>query len=44
MKRLLSLAIASAAVALIPAPAAAQDEAGDKVQVLDVYGDDPCPQ
>ena len=44
MKRLLSLAIVSATIALIPAPAAAQDEAGDKVQVLDVYGDDPCPQ
>jgi hypothetical protein len=44
MKRLLSLAIASATIALSPAPAAAQDEAGDKVQVLDVYGDDPCPQ
>jgi hypothetical protein len=44
MKRLLSIVIASAAIALSPAPAAAQDEAGDKVQVLDVYGDDPCPQ
>jgi hypothetical protein len=44
MKRLLSIAVASAAIALSPNPAAAQDEAGDKVQVLDVYGDDPCPQ
>lgn len=44
MKRLLSLAIVSATVAFVPAPAAAQDAAGDKVQVLDVYGDDPCPQ
>jgi hypothetical protein len=44
MKRLLSFAIASAVIAICPAPAAAQDEAGDKVQVLDVYGDDPCPQ
>lgn len=44
MKYVLSLAIASAAAALAPAPAAAQDAAGDKVQVLDVYGDDPCPQ
>lgn len=44
MKRLLSIAVATAATALSPAPAAAQDEAGDKVQVLDVYGEDPCPQ
>jgi len=44
MKRLISFAIASAAIALPSAPATAQDAAGDKVQVLDVYGDDPCPQ
>ena len=49
MKRLLSPpaflgALVSATIALVPAPAAAQDEAGDKVQVLDVYGEDPCPQ
>jgi hypothetical protein len=44
MKRLLSIAIASTAIALIPAPAAAQDAAGDKVTVVEVFGDDPCPQ
>ena len=43
MKRLIALA-AAAAFGLAPIPAAAQDEAGDKVNVLDVYGDDPCPQ
>ena len=42
MKRLLCIAIAAAA--FVPVPAAAQDAAGDKVNVLDVYGDDPCPQ
>ena len=47
MKRLLATAvtgaIASAAIALWPVPAAAQDAAGDKVNVLDVFGEDPCP-
>jgi hypothetical protein len=43
MKRLLPLAMLTAAIGLVPAPAAAQDEAGDKVNVLDVFGDDPCP-
>jgi hypothetical protein len=46
MKRLLpfSAALAGAAsLALWAAPAAAQDEAGDKVTVLDVFGEDPCP-
>ncbi|SMQ69055.1 hypothetical protein SAMN06297468_1304 [Altererythrobacter xiamenensis] len=41
MKRILTAAIlASAAFA---APAAAQDEAGDKVNMVIVYGDDACP-
>ncbi len=44
MRRLFPIAIAFSAIALSPAPAAAQDAAGDKVQVLDVYGDDPCPE
>jgi hypothetical protein len=44
MKRLLPLIIASAAFALAPAPAAAQDEAGDKVNTVMVFGDDPCQQ
>jgi hypothetical protein len=44
MKRLLTPAVVlAAAAAMWCAPAVAQDEAGDKVQVLDVYGDDPCP-
>jgi hypothetical protein len=29
---------------LLSAPAAAQEQAGDKVTVLDVFGDEPCPQ
>ena len=44
MKRLLSIALATAGLALWPLPAAAQDAAGDKVTVLEVFGDDPCPQ
>lgn len=43
MIRLLPLA-ALAALGFWAAPAAAQDQAGDKVNVIDVYGDDPCPQ
>lgn len=30
--------------ALLPAPAAAQDGAGDKVNTLIIYGDDQCPE
>ena len=44
MKRLIPLAVAAAVFGLAPVPAAAQDQAGDKVNVLDVYGNDPCPQ
>jgi hypothetical protein len=43
MKRLLPLAIVTAAIGLAPSPAAAQDEAGDKVNVVDVFGEEPCP-
>ena len=43
MKRLISVAAAAAAFGFAPVPAAAQDDPGDKVNVLDVYGDDPCP-
>lgn len=39
MKRLLFIALASAALAM---PAAAQDEAGDKVNTVMVFGQDPC--
>jgi hypothetical protein len=44
MKRLIPFAAAVAVAALAPWPAAAQDQAGDRVNVLDVYGNDPCPQ
>ena len=30
--------------ALLPAPASAQDSAGDKVNTLIIYGDDKCPE
>jgi len=44
MTRLLVLAAAAATVALLPAPAAAQSEPGDRVNTVIVYGDDDCPQ
>ena len=44
MKRLLVLATAVAAVAWLPVPAAAQTQAGDRVNTVIVYGDDQCPQ
>lgn len=43
MKRFLSAAALGALVLAVPAPALAQDAAGDKVNQLIVYGDDPCP-
>lgn len=43
MKRLALLAAAPLAAVLAPAPAAAQDAPGDKVNLVDVYGEDPCP-
>jgi hypothetical protein len=45
MKRLFPPLSVAALVALgfAPAPAAAQDQPGDKIQVLEVYGEDPCP-
>jgi len=43
MKRLLALAAASAAIAL-PTPIAAQDQAGDKVTTVMVFGEDECQQ
>ena len=42
MKRLLSLVIATAAMTVAPAPAAAQDAAGDRVNVLEVFGPLSC--
>src|SRR6187551_3108681 len=44
MNRLLVFATAVAAVAWLPAPAAAQTQAGDRVNTVIVYGDDECPQ
>ena len=44
MKRPLVLASAIAALVWLPAPAAAQSEAGDRVNTVIVYGDDACPQ
>ena len=44
MRRLVLLAAAPLAIAFGPAPAAAQDAPGDKVNIVDVYGEDPCPQ
>ena len=45
MNRLKAIALAvSAAAAAGASPAAAQENAGDKVNQLIVYGDDPCPQ
>ena len=44
MKRLLSIAAACTAVALSPVPAAAQDDAGDRVNTVIVYGEDECQE
>lgn len=44
MKRLLALAIGLSAGAFFSAPAAAQDEGGDRVNTLIIYGEDECPQ
>lgn len=43
MRRLVLLAAAPLGLAFSPAPASAQDAAGDKVNVIDVFGEDPCP-
>ena len=46
MTRLFAFAAATAAVtaALVSVPAAAQDDAGDTVNTVIVYGDDECPK
>ncbi|ANY18961.1 hypothetical protein A6F68_00426 [Tsuneonella dongtanensis] len=44
MIRQLALPLLAAAATAMAAPVAAQDEAGDKVRMLIVYGDDPVPQ
>lgn len=43
MKRLVILAAAPFGLAFAAVPLAAQDAPGDKVNVIDVFGDDPCP-
>jgi hypothetical protein len=44
MKRLLTAAAATAMIAFVPPAAHAQERAGDKVNTVIIYGDDPCPQ
>ena len=44
MTRLLALAAISATFGLMPAASSAQDDAGDRVNMINVYGNDDCPQ
>lgn len=44
MKRLALIATAPIAIAFAPAPAAAQDAPGDQINIVDVFGDDACPE
>jgi len=44
MTRFLALGVAALAFGGIAQSAAAQDDAGDKVNQVIVYGEDPCPQ
>jgi hypothetical protein len=44
MTRLFAFAITTATLAFATAPASAQQEAGDRVNTVIVYGDDECPQ
>ncbi|WP_209349118.1 hypothetical protein [Pontixanthobacter sp. CEM42] len=43
MKNLLAASLLAAST-MLAAPAAAQDEAGDKVNMVIIYGDDACPE
>jgi hypothetical protein len=43
MHRLLALAVTTAALGALPSLAAAQEAAGDRVNTVIIYGDDPCP-
>lgn len=43
MRLIASLAAASVALALLPAPVSAQADDGEKVNAVIVYGNDPCP-
>lgn len=42
-RSIVSLGLLGASLALAAGPAAAQDEGGDRINQLIVYGDDPCP-
>lgn len=44
MTRLFALAAISATIGLAPAAASAQDDGGDRVNIVNIYGDDACPQ
>jgi len=44
MKKFLISAVALSGAGLFALPAQAQDQAGDRVNQLVIYGDDPCPQ
>lgn len=44
MKRLIALAASAAIAGAMSAPALAQDDAGDRVNTVIIYGDDECPQ
>jgi hypothetical protein len=44
MTRLFAFAVTAAALALASSPASAQEEAGDRVNTVIVYGEDECPQ
>ena len=44
MKKILLSAAALSAASLLAFPAQAQDDAGDRINQLVIYGDDPCPQ
>ena len=43
LRRTLALSLIAAAPLLAATPAAAQDEGGDKVNMVIIYGDDDCP-
>ena len=44
MTRLLALAAITATLGLVPAAASAQDDDGERVNMINIYGDDACPQ
>ena len=44
IQKILFSAAALSSIGLMAVPAQAQDQAGDRVNQLVIYGDDPCPQ